>query len=89
MAHFYDSLFMSHISLLIQPEGVEPSANVILSGTETIYREELVNANYDGQNYKLNIRAQDMPRGGSGNLAQERIQTEIFRIRSKVDGSKG
>ena len=46
-----------------------------LSGTETIYREELVNANYDGQNYQLNIRAQDMPRGGSGNLAQERIQT--------------
>ena len=54
---------------------MEPSANVILSGTETIYREELVNANYDGQNYKLNIRAQDMPRGGSGNLAQERIQS--------------
>ena len=70
----HDSLFMSHISLLIQPEGVEPSANVALSGTETIYREELVNANYDGQNYQLNIRAQDMPRGGSGNLAQERIQ---------------
>ena len=46
---------------------------MILSGTETIYREELVNANYDGQNYQLNIRAQDMPRGGSGNLAQERM----------------
>ena len=54
---------------------MEPSAHVELSGAETIYREELVNANYDGQNYKLNIRAQDMPRGGSGNLAEEWIRT--------------
>ena len=59
---------------------MEPKANVELSGAETIYREELVNANYDGQNYQLGIRARDMPRGGSGNLAEKRAQTILDRF---------